>query len=128
MTLLTRLSLNHVAILVSDLARSVTYNENLGLRHGIAKRCPENGDHLVQLKSADGNFVKLIGSSNRLVERARGQLGVAIDDTTLTYTTPSPKELAPPAAPQMGTSGVRWFFLSDPNGNKIEFTARDRDI
>ena len=124
MTRVPPLILNHVAVPVSDVARSAAFYEDLGLRRGFEKRDPEHGEHLVQFATPDGSFVELIAMSNQVSEARRGHLGFRVDDIDKTHAALCAKGMTPASLPQEGASGVMWFFLSDPDGNLIEFTAR----
>ncbi len=120
------LRLNHVAVPVCEMARAVAFYQILGLRPGFEKHDPISGAHLVQMGiDGDGQFIELIKGTNapRPTPNHAAHFCFRVTDIQATHAWLHDQGMSPHSTPNLGNSGVDWFFVTDPDGNLIEFTA-----
>jgi lactoylglutathione lyase len=112
-------TLRHVALPCRDLDRAIRFYERLGFRQAFGKD-DAAGRPLLQQMALGPFFIELIRDAG--ATPGGGHVGLAVADADRTHARLSALGLAP-EPPQTGVSGVRYFFIADPDGNRIEFTS-----
>ncbi len=112
-------SINHVGLPISDRAKSLAfYRDIIGLQvipHEI------DGNPLVWTKAEDGSMVHLIEPPPGADSRTHVALQVDDIDAALAAVKEAGIELT--SGPGERHNGQRYFFVSDPDGNRIEFAT-----
>ena len=121
----------HSMIRVRDEAASVSFYEK-ALRLAVLDRYPMDGFTLLYLRDGEGSFeleltVNQQGSEGYELGTGYGHLAVSVDDLdgeharlqAMGFTVTAPKALS-----FEGKQLARFFFLTDPDGYKIEVLAR----
>ncbi len=112
--------LGHVAVPCRDLAASTEFYQCLGFKAGFAKSDPE-GRPILQQMRLEAFFVELLLTEAPL-SPGDGHIGLKVDDADRVHARLAACNLSPDQ-PRTGVSGVRYFFLTDPDGNRIEITS-----
>ncbi|MDE0591574.1 VOC family protein [Halocynthiibacter sp. C4] len=114
----------HAALPVSDMATARSFYIKLGLKPKFERHDPDTGEHLLQLACSDGSFVELIRTSEKQPHPQCQHLGFQVSDIHTAHEALSKSGIPPQTEPNRGASGVDWFFVSDPDGNQLEFTSK----
>ncbi len=119
------LCMNHVSMPITDMDRSKGFYQKLGLTPGFERIDPETNNHLLQMICPDGSFVELVKSKSAEVFRLglSPHFGLQVLDIHAAAEDMKAKGIEPLDDVQRGASGVDWFFVADPDGHLVEFTA-----
>jgi lactoylglutathione lyase len=121
----------HTMIRVLDLDRSIAfYRTTLGLE--VADRFDFDSFTLVYLRNAEADFeVELTLNKGRTTPYAHGEayghLAVCVDDLAATHAALTAAGLDPAPIKEFFRDGAlmaRFFFITDPDGYKIEMLER----
>lgn len=121
----------HSMIRVLDEARSVSfYKTAFGLE--IAERCPFDGFTLIYMSNSEASFeLELTVNEGRTepynLGDGYGHLAVSVDDLDAEHARLKEAGLNPGDIKQMDKDGElfgRFFFITDPDGYKIEVLQR----
>ncbi|MCR8724637.1 VOC family protein [Frigidibacter sp. ROC022] len=112
-------ALRHVAVPCRELEPAIRFYERLGFRRGFGKP-DDRGRPVLQQMGLGDFFIELIRGADPVP--GGGHIGLSVPDADRTHAQLISMGLAA-EAPQTGASGVRYFFISDPDGNRIEFTS-----
>jgi catechol 2,3-dioxygenase-like lactoylglutathione lyase family enzyme len=115
----------HVAIPCRDVSASSDFYARLGFRPGFTKH-DDAGKPILRQMVLGGQFVELIAQAqDRPAARPpeQGHFGLRVKDADAAYDRLIRAGHRPDAQPRTGKSGVRFWFLADPDGNWIEFVS-----
>ena len=108
------LALDHVAVPVASLEASAAFYRLLGLRDGYGR------DDLRQMNGDDGVTIELLLGGRP----GTGHLALSLGDLPAGLSRLAALGLRPDGPIRTGATGVRFVFLSDPDGNRIELIER----
>jgi len=116
-------ALGHVAVPAPRFEETRAFYLRLGAREGFVRRSADGEMTLLQLWFED-RFIELIrpepGAANT---PPNGHLALRTTDIEAAFAFVNEAGFLAEAAPRQGESGVMWFFLSDPSGNRVEIVA-----
>ena len=118
--------LGHVAIRCSNLDESLAFYAKLGLREAFRLDRPDgSGVGLVYLQIDGASFLELFPGGTQKSEATRGQIGyvhccLLVDDVQASYRDAVAKGVPVTGEPKMGRDGNWQFWVTDPDGTRIE--------
>lgn len=116
-------ALGHVAIPAPRFAETRDFYLRLGAREGFVRLGADGQPVLLQLWF-DDRFVELIRPEpGETAATPTGHLALRTSDIDAAVAFITAVGLVPDEAPRRGQSGVMWFFLTDPSGNRVEIVA-----
>lgn len=115
-------ALAHVAIAVNDMAAAAEFYAMLGGRRGFARTDSEGRPELVQMAFGD-RFVELIATRQAAQRETVAHLALGTTDIHAAWHFLCEQGFPPLDRPRTGASGVLWFFVIDPCGNRVEVTS-----
>jgi lactoylglutathione lyase len=119
-------SIGHVALRVSDLKRALAfYQEVLGLPELFRLNHDDGSPWLVYLKVSDDSFVELFPAGGPRPEAQGNPVGYVhlclhVDDMAKTLADLAQRGVDVSKGPTKGKDGNWQFWLTDPDGNRIE--------
>lgn len=113
--------LKHVAVPATRFAETEAFYALLGGRRGFARNDDTGAPQLVQMNFGD-RFVELIAAGGDTTEPT-GHLAFTTPDIAAAWQLFADNGVTPLDQPRAGASGVMWFFVTDPSGNRVEITA-----
>ncbi len=118
--------LGHVAIRCSDLERSLAFYTKLGLHEAFRLERPDGGGvSLVYLRIDDTSFLELFPNGTEPPASGPRQLGYAhccllVDDIQAAYRDCVAQGVPTNGEPKMGRDGNWQFWITDPDGTRLE--------
>lgn len=118
--------LGHVAFKVSDLDKALDFYCNiLGLKEAFRINNDEDQPNLVYIKINGDNFIELFpgGQGESVYDNAKTgykHVCLLVDDMEATLKQLSDRGLDISGQPNQGKSGCIQYFITDPDGNRIE--------
>lgn len=113
--------INHVGLPTSDRAASIGFfRDVLGLEvipHQI------DGNHLVWTRALDGGMVHLIEPPSSASGDARTHVALQVDDIDAALEAVKSAGIEITSGPGERHNGQRYFFVDDPDGNRIEIAT-----
>ena len=116
-------ALSHVAIPAPRFEETREFYLRLGAREGFIRLGADGQPALLQLWF-DDRFVELIRPEpGETAITPTGHLALRTSDIDAAVACITAAGLVPDDVPRRGQSGVMWFFLTDPSGNRVEIVA-----
>jgi len=120
------IGLSHVAILVTDIERSLEFYLRMP---GVAEKFRLNKEDgsvwLIYLEVGTGQFIELFpkgqGPYQRLVNAGYTHCCLEVDDIYAWHRELIEAGITPKAEPKLGADGSLQLWIEDPDGNPIEF-------
>ena len=119
--------LGHIAILVTDLERSLDfYCNKLGLKEGFRLKNDKGETWLVYVLIDEHNSIELFPGANEKGERIQKTSGfnhicLLVDDINKTLAEIGKRGVDVRGEPKKGDDGNWQYWVEDPDGNAIEF-------
>lgn len=120
------LGLGHVAFRISNLERSLDfYCNKLGLTEAFRLNDEQGNPWIVYIKINDDNFIELFPGGQQRVEIPGGAVAYShiclrVDDMQATLKQLAERGLPTPGEAKLGKDGNYQYWLTDPDGNRIE--------
>ena len=113
--------INHVGLPTADRAASIAfYRDLIGLKvipHEI------DGNPLVWTRAEDGGMVHLIEPNPEAATDSRTHVALQVDDLDAALAAVQEAGVEVTSGPGERHNGQRYFFIADPDGNRIELAT-----
>ena len=116
-------TLGHVAIPAPRFEETRAFYLRLGAHEGFIRGSADGHVTLVQMWFGD-RFIELIRPEPQETEAApTGHLALRTADIDAAFGFCEELGFVADDVPRRGQSGVMWFFITDPSGNRVEIVA-----
>jgi lactoylglutathione lyase len=118
-------NVGHVAIRCSNLEESLAFYAKLGLHEAFRLKRPDGSVGLVYVQVNDNAFLELFPGGTEQPEASRTKTGYAhacllVDDIQESYREATAKGVPTTGEPKLGGDGNWQFWITDPDGTRIE--------
>jgi lactoylglutathione lyase len=118
-------NIGHVAIRCSDLDASLAFYAKLGLHEAFRLNRDDGSVNLVYVQVNDGAFLELFPGGAEPAEASRTKTGyvhacLLVDDVQVSYREATAKGIPTAGEPKLGRDGNWQFWITDPDGTRIE--------
>ena len=120
------IGLGHVAFRISDLEQSLDfYCRKLGLKEAFRLNDDQGNPWIVYIKISDDNFIELFPGGKTKPEIPNGSIAYAhlclrVDDMAATLKQLADQGMEITGDARQGKDGNYQYWLTDPDGNRIE--------